>query len=403
MERLEEELTCAVCCSIYREPRVLPCSHTFCRACLQGVLRSSHGLSPRRRLRCPTCRAVVDVPAAGLDSLPVNFALKAVIEKWQQEEPRDVGTCREHPRQPLNIYCLLDRRLVCGQCLTVGQHQGHPIGDPLSAHSKAREAAGELQQQLPDAFWREVVLCYTKLLNQKAQCEELLRKEREVVLQYFNKLGTTLEGKKQALLGALDELNRHFLEEHQLLMKDVSKMKVEEIELKYLNASIWKEKSPLLCLEKLEELQQRVRALQQKELPDVRPLEISLKMEDLLKNVWSSTEIGQIHMLLPPKLKLVPKKKLCSKCPGKENRDSKEHLWAVKLPMVLLLVVGALGAAFCLHGALSARAIQAAPECLLEFLLCVYQHSCTHMQSAVQGLCHMFTSLMELCTGIIPF
>ncbi|NWR85993.1 TRI59 protein, partial [Furnarius figulus] len=406
MDRLEEELTCAVCYSIYQDPRVLPCSHTFCRGCLQGVLQRSDSLScSRRRLRCPSCRAGLDLPPAGLESLPTNFALKAVIEKWQQEEPSGAGLCREHPRQPLNIYCLQDRQLVCGQCLTIGQHHGHPIDDLQSAYTRAREAAGKLQEQLSHSYWRDVLLCYVKLSMQKAQCEELLRSERAVVVQYFNRLGETLESKKQALLGALDELNRHFLEEHEPLVKDVSKLKVEEIELKYLNSSIRQEKSPLLCLEKLEKLQQRVKALQQKELPDVRPLEIYPRMEDLLNNVWSSTEIGQIHKILPPKLKLLPRGRLCSKCPGKENRESTEQVGAVKLPTVLLSVLGTLGvlglagAAFSLHKALAASAIQAAPGCLLEFLLHVYQDSCTHVQRAVQGLCHMVTSL----AGIVPF
>ncbi|NXG08598.1 TRI59 protein, partial [Sakesphorus luctuosus] len=394
MERLEEELTCAVCCGIFRDPRVLPCSHTFCRECLQGVLQ----LSPLSRLRCPSCRAVLDLPApTALQALPTSFALRAVIEKWQQrEEPRAEGTCPEHPRQPLNIYCLLDRQGVCGLCLTSGRHRGHPIADP-------QRAAGRLRGQLTDGHWRDVQLCHTRLTMQKSQCEELLRGEREVVVQYFSKLGETLERKKEALLRALEELNRRFLEEHEPLVEEISKMKVEEIELKYLSASVRKEKSPLLCLEKLEKLQQRIKALQQKELPDVRPLEIYPRMEDLLRNVWSKTEVGQIHKILPPKLKLIPRRKSCSKCPGKENRDSKEQLWAVKLLPALLLLLGVAGGVFCLHKALSAGVIQAAPAWGMEFLLQVYQNSCTLVQRAVDGLCHTFTSLMGLCRGIVPF
>ncbi|NXF02841.1 TRI59 protein, partial [Smithornis capensis] len=406
MDRLEEELTCAVCYSIYEDPRVLPCSHTFCRDCLEELLQQSNSFSIRRCLNCPNCRAVVEVPGAGVESLPINIALKAVIEKCQQEEPLDIQTCREHPRQPLNIYCVLDKKLVCGQCLTIGKHNGHPIDDLRSAYRKAKEAAGKLQEQLSVKYWREVLLCYVKLGMQKSKCQSLMHSQRDVVEQYFKELGDTLEHKKQALLSALDDLESCYLEEYEPLLEDVSKVKAEKIELKHLNSSIQTERSPLMCLEKLDELQERIKALKQKELPTVKLLEIYPRMEYLLKEEWSKTELGQIHKILPPKLKLIPRRKLCSKCPGKEDRESKEQLWTLNLPTILLLFLfpagGIVGAVLSLHKALSCAVIQAAPAYIWEFLLHVYQDSGTLVQEAMDGLCHTFASVMEFCRSFVP-
>uniref|UniRef100_U3KIZ3 RING-type domain-containing protein n=1 Tax=Ficedula albicollis TaxID=59894 RepID=U3KIZ3_FICAL len=59
MERLEEELTCAICCDTFREPRLLPCSHTFCAPCLQRLLQPQPAAPAALSLRCPTCRAPV--------------------------------------------------------------------------------------------------------------------------------------------------------------------------------------------------------------------------------------------------------------------------------------------------------------------------------------------------------
>ncbi|NXM70315.1 TRI59 protein, partial [Serilophus lunatus] len=387
MDRLEEELTCAVCCGIFEEPRVLPCSHTFCAECLEELLQHTDGFSLRRRLKCPSCRALLDVPAGkGLESLPVNFALKAVIEKCRREEPWSVGSCREHPRQPLNIYCVLDQRLVCGQCLTRGQHRGHPIADLQSAFGNAREAAGKLQEQLGHKFWREVVLCQVRLSLQRSQCESLVSSQREFVESYFGELGAALEHKKQALLGALDQLKSSYLEEHEPLVENLSKLKAEETELQSLNSSIQAEKCPRRCLEKLEQLRGRVEALQQMELPTVKPLEIDPRMEKLLEDKWGRTALGQVHKMLPLKLKLIPRRKLHNKCPGK-GRDCKAQLQAVPIPTTLLLWGEALGAA---------------PAVLWEFLLRVFQDSCSHLHRAVARLCHTFTSLLEFCRSLVP-
>lgn len=124
-------------------PRVLPCSHTFCRNFLENVLQASGDFYIWRPLRiplkCPNYRSIIETASTGIESLPVNFALRAIIEKYQQEDHPDVVTCSEHYRQPLNVYCLLDKKLVCGHCLTIGQHHGHPIDDLQSAYLKEKD------------------------------------------------------------------------------------------------------------------------------------------------------------------------------------------------------------------------------------------------------------------------
>lgn len=85
MDNLEEDLTCSVCYSLFSDPRVLPCSHTFCRTCLDNLLQVSTNYSIWRPLRlpikCPNCRSVVELPPTGVDTLPSNVSLRAIIEK----------------------------------------------------------------------------------------------------------------------------------------------------------------------------------------------------------------------------------------------------------------------------------------------------------------------------------
>ncbi|NXB64592.1 TRI59 protein, partial [Struthidea cinerea] len=391
MDRLEEELTCAICYDIFEEPRVLPCSHTFCRVCLQDLLQPSAEFPSGRCLSCPTCRAVVAVPAAGPKALPLNFALKAVIEKWQEEERAraeagagagaEAGMCRAHPRQPLNIYCLQDRQLVCGQCLTIGKHRGHPIDDLQSAYRKAREASGKLLEELMDKSRSEVFLCSERLQQQKAQCQSTLQSDREAVLQYFKELGDALEHKKEALLSALDELDSRISEKYDPLIEEVEKLKLEEIELKELHSAVQKEESPLLFMEKLDGLQQRLRVLKQQQLPNPEPVEIHPRMETLLQDTWSKTEIGQVHKIHTPKLHLTGK----SQCSGKQTGAS--AVWAALIEpnfivLFLFLVVSVW------HKEISSGAILTPLADLSEFLLRIYQDSCLYLWDTVDNLCY---------------
>ncbi|XP_063264520.1 tripartite motif-containing protein 59 [Prinia subflava] len=395
MDRLEEELTCPICCDIFVDPRVLPCSHTFCQPCLQGLLRGP-------RLSCPSCRAVVAVSGAGPAALPINFAVKAIIDKWRQEERgeaaaaavAEAGMCEAHPRQPLNIYCVQDRRLVCGQCLTIGKHRGHAIDDLQSAYRRAREAWGQLQQELGDQSRSKAFSCSQRLQQHKARCQSALQSDREAVLRYFKELGDALEHQKEALLSALDELDGRISEKYDPLIEEVEKLKLEESELKELHSAVEKEESPLLFLEKLDGLQLRLHALQQKQLPEPEAVEVQPRMENVLQDTWSKTELGQVHRIRTPRLQLAPK----SRCSGQQTTAA--ALWAALTePNVLLLILICLVAVW--HEEISSGTVPAPLVHLWQFLLRMYRDSCAYLQQRVQELCHTSVPL-ELCRRILP-
>ncbi|XP_048450338.1 E3 ubiquitin/ISG15 ligase TRIM25-like, partial [Rhincodon typus] len=85
-ERLEAELTCAVCLDLFREPVTAPCGHNFCRSCLAQFWAEDrhHFLG----FTCPQCRRHF----SERPELQPNRVLCAVVEEFErnraQAEPK---------------------------------------------------------------------------------------------------------------------------------------------------------------------------------------------------------------------------------------------------------------------------------------------------------------------------
>ncbi|XP_068018495.1 zinc-binding protein A33-like isoform X2 [Melanerpes formicivorus] len=68
---LREELTCAICCELFREPVMLDCMHHFCKACIQGYWESC-----TRVPSCPQCRR--EFPSRAFRT---HYLLAGLVEK----------------------------------------------------------------------------------------------------------------------------------------------------------------------------------------------------------------------------------------------------------------------------------------------------------------------------------
>lgn len=132
----EVDLTCPVCCDIFREPVVLKCSHSFCAPCLQ-----QYWTRQGRRRDCPLCRAPsVDDP---VPSLTLRNLCEACVTEDGGQAPGDAEgelycdpevMCPQHGEK-LKLFCLLDREPICVVCHTSRKHKQHdccPVGEAVA-------------------------------------------------------------------------------------------------------------------------------------------------------------------------------------------------------------------------------------------------------------------------------
>ena len=55
--KFEEHLECSVCLEQLKDPKVLPCLHSFCHDCIVKLARNGKS----KNMACPECRKVVQV------------------------------------------------------------------------------------------------------------------------------------------------------------------------------------------------------------------------------------------------------------------------------------------------------------------------------------------------------
>ena len=183
LEKLEAQLECSVCFDDFKQPKLLPCFHVFCKSpCLENlVAEDGHSLT------CPTCRHIVPLSEKGVDGLQSDFHIDRLIEvrdafnkaaeptethcgncgdgkatgfcrdcedflceecqgahkkmrklkghkllsleEYQSQSisivpPKALQNCPKHPQNVLKIYCETCSTLICNDC-TVRLHKDH--------------------------------------------------------------------------------------------------------------------------------------------------------------------------------------------------------------------------------------------------------------------------------------
>ena len=77
-------LKCSICLELFNDPHVLPCFHTYCLKCLQGLVSNK-----KSDLRCPQCRAKHKIPKEGVDSYLCDLSILPELETAKATTNKD--------------------------------------------------------------------------------------------------------------------------------------------------------------------------------------------------------------------------------------------------------------------------------------------------------------------------
>ena len=152
---LREEASCPVCQDILRDPRYLPCLHSFCLNCLINWHQASGG---QVDLRCPKCQVRCRVPASGdLKDLPTSFFLSGFIDALAIKESNNTqvtcGNCDK--KSSKTSYCFECCKFYCDECLI-----GHNIWRGYKDHRVL--AVKDFQEKDYEILVKRPVFCSRK-------------------------------------------------------------------------------------------------------------------------------------------------------------------------------------------------------------------------------------------------
>ncbi|XP_052784766.1 tripartite motif-containing protein 45-like [Mya arenaria] len=110
----EEYLNCDVCGDEYdeeqHEPRVLPCLHTFCTRCMDGMVRDW-------TIICPTCRIKHDVPGDSIRNFPKEHSRRSLRDFIRLKRKTHNIPCRDCPDSGQAVYFCTDcQTFMCAEC-----------------------------------------------------------------------------------------------------------------------------------------------------------------------------------------------------------------------------------------------------------------------------------------------
>ncbi|KAL8610016.1 hypothetical protein ACOMHN_029509 [Nucella lapillus] len=138
---------CAVCMERYRDPKFLPCFHTFCASCVQGVANSNKG----DKFACPFCRNMTSLPPGGVASLRKNSFIQ---NEWNEQPPEELdnpNACKIHRGQEIEFWCQSCEEVLCLTCKG-REHEDHTTVDLTSTVSCRKSQLQKMERLLQPAF-----------------------------------------------------------------------------------------------------------------------------------------------------------------------------------------------------------------------------------------------------------
>ena len=240
LEKLEDQLNCAICLDAFKDPKLLQCFHVYCKDCLQRLVVTDR--QGQLSLRCPTCRQTTLLPpATGVSGLQPAFHIHHLFEIQEAlkkvKEPQKVQCEKCKKSRTATKFCRDCGKFVCEKCVEM-----HSEWEEFSNHEvvSMEQIQSNVKQLVSPK--REVAL-YCSLHQGKEldlyceTCGELIclhctvKKHKD---HQYDLVGDTFERHKAEITAFLEPVESHL----GVVTKALEQLDVRSLELDDLQATL---------------------------------------------------------------------------------------------------------------------------------------------------------------------
>ena len=104
LQKIQDQVTCGICLSAYKKPKLLTCFHVFCEQCLQAIPAGGQ----KESIACPNCRQETVLPDSGVEGLQGAFYIHYLFDirdALQKVSSRDRLMCTTCKKREAIRFC----------------------------------------------------------------------------------------------------------------------------------------------------------------------------------------------------------------------------------------------------------------------------------------------------------
>ncbi|XP_076076004.1 protein PML-like [Mytilus galloprovincialis] len=160
-EEINVELTCTICLETFKDPKCLPCLHTFCEGYIHTYIVSTFEKDcSKGGFLCPICRVFVKKPPketspkSWCQKLPYNQLIQSLMDKKDiLTSSKNCSSCEiQQKTQVAQDWCLDCEEVYCSQCSTF--HRSFKVS---SKHNIV--SIHDIQRNPKDFKYRKTIYC----------------------------------------------------------------------------------------------------------------------------------------------------------------------------------------------------------------------------------------------------